>query len=92
MTKADTTSVKGVASTSLPARLAQIEDKLNHLLASQSFYDLAIRAITNPHFEELDEFSNPRWQLGLCLQQQWLHDQGQVIINDLQTLRQRLNE
>jgi len=92
MTRTHGTSVKGVASTSLPVQIAQIEDKLNHLLAAHSFYDLAIRAITNPHFEEIDQFSNPRWQLGLFLQQQCLHDQGQVIINDLQSLRQRLDE
>jgi len=91
MTKTDSTSVKGVASTSLPVQLAQIEDQLNQLLACHEFYDLAIRAIFELDDDELINCS-PKWQLGLFLQQQWLHDQGQVIIKDLQTLQQRLNE
>ena len=87
MTKTDSTSVDGVSSTPLQdQRLVHLEDKLNQLLACQEFYDLAIRAITHNQFDE--ELDGQRWHFGLFLQQQWLHDQGQDIINQLQTLRQ----
>ncbi len=81
MIKADTTSVDGVSSTPLQdQRLAHLEDKLNQLLACHEFYDLAIRAITHDNFDE--ELGRQRWHFGLFLQQQWLHDQGQDIINN----------
>ena len=87
MTNVDTTSVDGVSSTPLQdQRLAHLEDKLNQLLACHEFYDLAIRAITHDNFDE--ELDGQRWHFGLFLQQQWLHDQGQDIIQQLQTLRQ----
>ena len=41
---------------------------------------------THDNFDE--ELDGQRWHFGLFLQQQWLHDQGQDIINQLQTLRQ----
>ena len=65
--------------------MARLEDKLNQLLPHE-FYDLAIRAITHNQFDE--ELDGQRWHFGLFLQQQWLHDQGQDTINQLQTLRQ----
>ena len=37
------------------------------------------------------ELDGQRWHFGLFLQQQWLHDQGQDIINQLQTLRQGIH-
>jgi len=70
-------------------QLAQIEDQLNQLLACHEFYDLAIRAIFD--FDN-DELEGQRWQFGLFLQQQWLQDTGQLIINNFQTLQQKLNE
>ena len=91
MTKTDSTSVDGVSSTPLQdQRLAHLEDKLNQLLACHEFYDLAIRAITHDNFYE--ELDGQRWHFGLFLQQQWLHDQGQDIIKQLQTLRQEPRE
>ena len=91
MTKTDSTSVNGVSSTPLQdQRLARLEDKLNQLLACHEFYDLAIRAITHDNFDE--ELDGQRWHFGLFLQQQWLHDQGQHIIEQLQTIRRGLNE
>jgi len=91
MTTADSTPVDGDSTTSLPAhRLARLEDQLNQLLACHEFYDLTIRAITSPHYDE--ELDGHRWHFGLFLHQQWLHDQGQIVINELQTLRQRLDE
>jgi len=91
MTTADSTPVDGDSTTSLPAnRLARLEDKLNHLLACHEFYDLAIRAITSPDFEE--DIDGQRWYFGLFLHQQWLHDQGNAAINELQTIRRILHE
>ncbi len=86
MTTADSTPVDGGSTTSLPAhRLARLEDQLNHLLACHAFYDVAVQAITCPNFEH--EPLGQRWQLGLLLHQQWLQDQGQNLIRELQTLR-----
>ena len=91
MTKTDSTSVGGVSSTPLQdQRLARLEDKLNQLLACHEFYDLAIRAITHDNFDE--ELDGQRWHFGLFLQQQWLHDRGNAIVFELQTLRQSLQE
>lgn len=91
MTNADTTPSEGVHSTSLPVlELARLEDQLNHLLACHVFYDTAIRAITHPEFEE--SLDNEHWQLGLFLQQQWLHDQGKSVVSELQRIRQGLCE
>lgn len=91
MTATNSTSIDDVSSTSLPVhRLARLEDQLNHLLACHEFYDLAIRAITNPEFEE--ETDDQRWYFGLFLQQQWLHDQGQAVMSELQLIRQVLHE
>ena len=91
MTKRESTSLDDVHSTSLPAnRLARLEDQLNHLLACHAFYDLAIRAITSPDVDE--ELDDQQWHWGLLLHQQWLHDQGQAAINELQTIRRVLIE
>lgn len=91
MTKTDSTPVDGVTSTSLPVqRLARLEDQLNQLLACHEFYNLAIRAITSPDYdEEIDDY---QWHFGLFLQQQWLQDQGQAAINELQNIRRVLHE
>ena len=91
MTKTDSTPLEGVASTSLPVQVAQIEEQLNQLFACHEFYDLAIRAIVGFDDDELIN-ANPHWQFGLFLQQQWLQDQGRVIADDLQTLRRLLQE
>jgi hypothetical protein len=91
MTKADSTSVDGATSTSLPVqRLARLEDQLNQLLACHEFYNLAIRAITSPDYDE--EIDGHQWHFGLFLQQQWLQDQGQAAINELQNIRRVLHE
>jgi hypothetical protein len=91
MTKADSTPVDGATSTSLPVqRLARLEDQLNQLLACHEFYNLAIRAITSPDYDE--EFDDHQWHFGLFLQQQWLQDQGQAAINELQNIRRVLLE
>ena len=91
MTKADSTPVDGGSTTCLPSnQLARLEDQLNHLLACHAFYDLAIRAITCPEVEE--EPDDQQWHFGLLLHQQWLHDQGQAAINELQTIRRALLE
>jgi len=91
MTKTDSTSADGLASTSLPLhRLARLEDQLNQLLACYEFYDLAIRAITGPEYT--DEINGRRWQFGLFLHQQWLQDQGQAVITELQTIQRESQE
>jgi hypothetical protein len=91
MTKTDSTSVDGASSTLLPVhRLARLEDQLNQLLACHEFYDLAIRAITSPDYDE--ELDGHQWHFGLFLQQQWLQDQGQAVITELQTIRRVLHE
>ena len=75
MTKVDSMPVDGGSTTSLPDnQLARLEDQLNHLLACHAFYDLAIRAITSPDYEE--ELDDQQWHFRLLLHQQWLHDQG----------------
>jgi len=87
MTKTDSTPVDGA--TSLPVqRLARLEDQLNQLLACHAFYNLAIRAITSPDYDE--EIDDHQWHFGLFLQQQWLQDQGQAAINELQNIRRVL--
>jgi hypothetical protein len=91
MTKTDSTPVDGASSTTLPVnRLARLEDQLNQLLACHEFYDLAIRAITSPDYDE--EIEGKQWHFGLFLQQQWLQDQGQAVITELQTIRRVLHE
>jgi len=91
MTKTDSTPVDGDSSTLLPVhRLARLEDQLNQLLACHEFYDLAIRAITSPDYDE--ELDGKQWHFGLFLQQQWLQDQGQAVVNELQTIRRVFNE
>ena len=91
MSKTDSTSLDGVGSTSLPVhRLAQLENQLNQLLACHEFYDLAIRAITSLDYKE--GIDGQRWHFGLFLQQQWLQDQGQALITELQTIRRVLHE
>ncbi|MFQ3248100.1 MAG: hypothetical protein ACI9SP_004760 [Arenicella sp.] len=91
MTKKDSTPVDGVSSTLLPVhRLARLEDQLNQLLACHTFYDLAIKAITSPDYEE--DIDGKQWHFGLLLQQQWLQDQGQAVITELQTIRRVLHE
>jgi len=52
--------------------------------------DLAIQAITSPDVDE--EHDDQQWHLGLLLHQQWLHDQGQAAINELQTIRRVIME
>jgi len=90
MTKTDSTSVNDISATPLPShRLARLEDQLNHLLACHEFYDLAIHAITSPSYQE--ELDGQRWHFGLLLHQQWLHDQGQAVITELQTIRRVVN-
>jgi len=49
-----------------------------------------IRAITSPDVEEQPD--DQQWHFGLLLHQQWLHDQGQAAINELQTIRRGLLE
>ena len=91
MTKVDSMPVDGGSTTSLPDnQLARLEDQLNHLLACHAFYDLAIRAITSPDYEK--ELDDQQWHFGLFLHQQWLHDQGQAVIHELQTIRRALLE
>jgi len=91
MTDVNTTPANGDSTTLLPVhRLAQIEDQLNHLLACHVFYDTAIRAITQLEVDE--PTANDRWQLGLFLQQQWLHDQGKAVVSELRIIRQTLCE
>ena len=91
MTKADSTPVDGGSTTSLPdSQLARLEDQLNHLLACHAFLDLAIHAITHPDYNE--EIDGHRWHFGLFLHQQWLHDQGQAVIHELQTIRRAFLE
>jgi len=69
---------------------ASIEDQLNQLLACHEFYNLAIRAITSPDYD--DEIDDLQWHFGLFSQQQWLQDQGQAAINELQNIRRGLYE
>ena len=91
MTERKSTSLDDVSTTTLLSpRLARLEDQLNHLLACHAFYDLAIRAITCPEVEE--EPDDQQWHFGLLLHQQWLHDQGQAAIHELQTIRRALLE
>jgi len=91
MTKRESTLLDDVSTTTLPAHhLARLEDRLNHLLACHAFYDSAIRAITRPACEE--ELDDQQWQLGLLLHQQWLHDQGNAAINELQSIQRLLIE
>ena len=71
-------------------RLARLEDQLNQLLACHEFYNLAIRAITSPDYD--GEIDDHQWHFGLFLQQQWLQDQGQAAINELQSIRWVLHE
>jgi hypothetical protein len=71
-------------------RLARLEDQLNQLLACHEFYNLAIRAITSPDYHE--DIDGHQWHFGLFLQQQWLQDQGQAAINELQNIRRALHE
>ena len=90
MSTTDTTSINDVSTTPLSAhQLARLEDQLTHLLACYEFYDHAIRAITSPDYQQ--EIDGHQWHLGLFLQQQWLQDQGQDIIQQLQTIRQGLH-
>ena len=92
-TKDSTTPIDGDSSTCLPAnQLARLEDQLNQLLACHAFYDLTIRAITSPDYNEELEGENHCWHFGLFLHQQSLHDQGQALIGELQTIQQRFNE
>ena len=91
MTTTDSTPVNGMSSTPSPShRLARLEDQLNQLLACHEFYDLAIRAITSPDYNE--ELDDHQWHFGLFLQQQWLQDQGQAAINELQNIRRVIHE
>ena len=53
--------------------------------------DKSVKSVLTPSFlpDNFDEeIDGQRWHFGLFLQQQWLHDQGQDIINQLKTLRQ----
>lgn len=90
MTKTDsTTPISGDSTHSLPAqRLARLEDQLNHLQACHAFVDLAVHAITSPDYDPLPD--GQPWHLGLLLHQQWLYDQGQTAIAELQSIRRAL--
>jgi len=66
----------------------EFEEKLEQLLACYQFYDRAIRAMTCP---ELTRESNAsHWHLGLFLNQQWLSEQGDQLMNDLQLMKQTI--
>ena len=61
-----------------------------YLLACHVFYDTTIQAITQLEVDE--PTANDHWQLGLFLQQQWLHDQGNAVVSELRIIRQTLCE
>ena len=46
--------------------------------------------VTSPDYDE--EIDDHQWHFGLFLQQQWLQDQGQAAINELQNIRRVLHE
>jgi hypothetical protein len=44
----------------------------------------------SPDYDE--EIEGKQWHFGLFLQQQWLQDQGQAVVTELQTIRRVFNE
>jgi len=59
------------------------------LLASYQFYDNAIRSMVDP--ESLGRGNEGEdCHLGLCLHQQWLHQQSEAVVTELITTQQMM--
>jgi len=68
--------------------LTKLEDSLTHLVAAQRFCTLAVRAITCPTFQQQTESCD--WHLGWFVTEQWLEEQGQQTIQEIQQIRTRI--
>ena len=69
-------------------QLSQLEDKLHNLLACYQFVGEAIRLMTSPEHDLLD--NSEQWHLGLFLNQQWLQQQGGQVMQELLSLKRSL--
>jgi len=54
------------------------------------FYDGCLFNFYRPDYDE--DIDGHQWHFGLFLQQQWLQDQGQAAINELQNIRRVIHE
>jgi len=90
MTKRDDKADLSLSQTLLlREQLTKLEDRLHQLLASYQFYDNAIRSMIDP--ECLGKSSEGEdCHLGLCLNQQWLQQQGDHVITELIITQQML--
>ena len=71
----------------LTEQLSQLEDKLHNLLACYQFFGEAVRLMTNP-----EQTTSPEdWHLGLFLNQQWLRQQGEQLLQELVKVKHSLN-
>jgi len=66
----------------LQEQLTKVEDRLHRLLASYQFYDNAIRSMVEPELLGKGNYGED-CHAGLCLNQQWLHQQGEAVITEL---------
>ena len=90
MTKGDTNAGLPLRQSYLIQELTKLEDSLTHLVAAQRFCALAVRAISCPAFQHQTEPSD--WHLGLFVTEQWLQEQGQLAIKEIQQIRTRIKQ
>ena len=77
----------------LKEQLTRLEDRLHQLLASYQFYDNAIRSMVDPQSLNkvlASDNQGEECHLGLCLHQQWLHQQGEDVVTELITTQQMM--
>ena len=67
-------------------QLSQLEDRLHNLLACYQFFGEAVRLMIDPEQTTCPE----DWHLGLFLNQQWLHQQGEQLLQELVRVKHSL--
>ena len=81
------TQTTHIEQTELIQQLSQLEDRLHNLLACYQFFGEAVRLMTDPEQTTCPE----DWHLGLFLNQQWLREQGDGLMQELINTKQQLN-
>ena len=67
-------------------QFSQLEDRLHNLLACYQFFGEAVRLMTDPE----QTTNSEDWHLGLFLNQQWLQQQGEQLLQELVNLKHSL--
>ena len=71
----------------LTEQLSHLEDRLHNLLACYQFFGEAVRLMTDPN--QLDNTND--WHMGLFLNQQWLRQQSEQLLQELVRVKNSLN-